>query len=63
MNTPQFDVVVYGATGFAGALTAEYLQDTVGAEVRWAVAGRSEDKLKRLVSELAERRPSAPPVA
>ena len=58
----SLDVVVYGATGFAGTLTAEYLQDTYGGDVRWAVAGRSEEKLKTLVHELAERRPEAPKV-
>ena len=63
MNQREFDVVVYGATGFAGTLTAEYLQDTYGGDVRWAVAGRDEAKLKRLIADLADRRPDAPAVA
>lgn len=62
MSTPRFDVVVYGATGFTGTLTAEYLQDTYGGGVRWAVAGRSQDKLEALVKALSERRPDAPVV-
>ncbi|WP_419809915.1 saccharopine dehydrogenase family protein [Sphingomonas sp.] len=39
----DFDVIVYGATGFTGRLVAEYLTQT-GA-TRWAMAGRSAAKL------------------
>ena len=39
----DFDVIVYGATGFTGRLVAEYLVQA-GA-TRWAMAGRSEAKL------------------
>lgn len=44
--TPQreFDIVVYGATGFVGKLTAEYLARAAG-DARIALAGRSQDKL------------------
>jgi short subunit dehydrogenase-like uncharacterized protein len=49
MNTSsKFDIVVYGATGFTGQLVAEYLavhyKDDKG--LKWAMAGRSLDKLK-----------------
>lgn len=42
-----FDVIVFGATGFTGTLVAEYLlrQYGIGRELRWAIAGRSADKL------------------
>lgn len=40
----EFDIVLYGATGFAGNLTAQYLANTGGA-ARIALAGRSVDKL------------------
>ncbi|BBY82916.1 saccharopine dehydrogenase NADP-binding domain-containing protein [Mycolicibacterium pulveris] len=40
----EFDIVLYGATGFAGKLTAAYLA-TAGADARIALAGRSETKL------------------
>ncbi|MEK9591638.1 MAG: saccharopine dehydrogenase, partial [Gammaproteobacteria bacterium] len=39
----EFDVVVWGATGFTGRLVAEYLAETYGTEMdqlSWAVAGR-----------------------
>ncbi|MGE2690877.1 saccharopine dehydrogenase family protein [Mycolicibacterium pulveris] len=40
----EFDIVVYGATGFVGKLTAEYLAEAAG-DARIALAGRSQDKL------------------
>lgn len=44
----EFDVIVYGATGFTGRLVAEHMLATygVGRDVRWAIAGRSKDKLE-----------------
>jgi short subunit dehydrogenase-like uncharacterized protein len=42
-----FDVVVYGASGFTGRLVAEYLaaRPADGTPLRWAMAGRSRDRL------------------
>ncbi len=40
----EFDIVLYGATGFAGKLTAEYLA-AAGSGARIALAGRSHDRL------------------
>jgi short subunit dehydrogenase-like uncharacterized protein len=42
-----FDIVVYGATGFTGQLVAEYLaaQYKNDSGLKWAMAGRSLDKL------------------
>ena len=52
MAEREHDVVVFGATGFTGALTAEYLAGAAGAG-RWAIAGRSRDKLERVRARLA----------
>ena len=43
----KFDIVVYGATGFTGQLVAEYLAANYAGQgaPRWAMAGRSLDKL------------------
>ncbi len=42
-----YDVIVFGATGFTGGLAAEYLARHHGSSgLRWALAGRSADKLK-----------------
>ena len=48
MAKRKFDVVVWGATGFTGQLVVEYLIATYGVEgeLNWAIAGRSEAKLK-----------------
>lgn len=45
------DVVVYGATGFVGALTARYLA-TSHPDARIALAGRSHSKLETLRADL-----------
>jgi short subunit dehydrogenase-like uncharacterized protein len=42
----SYDIVVFGATGFTGALTAEYLARHAPAETRWALAGRNQAKLE-----------------
>ena len=42
----DYDIIVYGATGFTGRLVAEYLgQQNV---TRWAMAGRSRAKLEEV---------------
>jgi short subunit dehydrogenase-like uncharacterized protein len=43
----KFDIVVYGATGFTGQLVAEYLalRYRADSDLKWAMAGRSLDKL------------------
>lgn len=50
----EFDVIVYGASGFTGRLVAEHLAARygLGGEVRWAMAGRSEDKLRQVRDEI-----------
>jgi short subunit dehydrogenase-like uncharacterized protein len=47
MSSSKFDIVVYGATGFTGQLVAEYLAANYkgDANLKWAMAGRSKDKL------------------
>ncbi|MCT4353238.1 saccharopine dehydrogenase NADP-binding domain-containing protein [Streptomyces sp. Je 1-79] len=52
-----YDVVLFGATGFVGELTAEYLAEYAPAGCRWALAGRSRDKLTALRERLAARWP------
>jgi short subunit dehydrogenase-like uncharacterized protein len=57
----EFDVVVWGATGFTGQLVAEYLLERYGVDgpLRWALGGRNESKLAVLRTELAKQVPSA----
>lgn len=50
----EFDIVVFGATGFTGRLVVEYLlqRHPPGSAVRWAMAGRSADKLAAVRDEV-----------
>jgi short subunit dehydrogenase-like uncharacterized protein len=49
----DLDLVVFGATGFTGGLTAEYLAEHGPDGLRWALAGRSPEKLERVRARLA----------
>lgn len=51
--TRPYDIVVFGATGFAGRLTAEYLAQAAPPNCRWAIAGRSATKLAAVRDDLA----------
>ena len=42
----EFDIIVYGATGYTGRLVAEYLKDKT--DLKWAMAGRSLSKLEEV---------------
>ncbi len=53
-----YDLVLWGATGFTGALVAEYLTRHHGARA-WALAGRSRDKLERVRAGLIAIDPKA----
>ena len=52
----NYDIIVYGATGFTGQLVAAYLarQYGVGDDLRWAIAGRSEAKLRSVRESLGD---------
>ncbi len=53
-NEKQFDVVVYGATGFTGQLVAEYLALNYpnSEDLSWAMAGRNLEKLKQVSAQI-----------
>jgi short subunit dehydrogenase-like uncharacterized protein len=50
----DFEIIVYGATGFTGRLVAEHLLKTYGAtgDLKWAIAGRNPAKLDEVRSEI-----------
>ena len=50
MEKREFDIIVWGATGFTGQLVVEYLTQTYGVdgELKWAIAGRNAEKLEAL---------------
>ena len=45
MSDRDYDIVLFGASGFVGKLTADYL---AGKPKKWAIAGRNKDKLAQL---------------
>jgi short subunit dehydrogenase-like uncharacterized protein len=53
----RLDLVLFGATGFTGELTARYLAEHAPAGCRWALAGRNRAKLEAVRTRLAELDP------
>ncbi len=58
MADRRFDIVVFGATGFTGGLTAEYLARNAPAGMSWALAGRNMSKLEQVRARLAAADPA-----
>ena len=50
--TRAYDVMIFGATGFTGGKTAEYLARHAPPGLRWAIAGRSRQKLDSIKARL-----------
>jgi len=55
----DLDLILFGATGFTGGLTAEYLAEHGPAGLRWALAGRSLDKLEKVRAHLDTIKPGS----
>lgn len=53
----EYDIVVFGATGFTGGLVAEYLANAPG-KFRWALAGRNRAKLEAIKTQLLSAHPT-----
>ncbi|KAH8660015.1 Saccharopine dehydrogenase-domain-containing protein [Xylariales sp. PMI_506] len=47
----QYDLVVYGATGYTGLMTVEHIATRFPVDLKWAVAGRSMDKVQKVVAD------------
>ena len=58
-----FDIVVFGATGFTGGKTAEYLARNAPPGLRWAIAGRSAASLQAVQQRLTAIDPRAAAVS
>ena len=54
MSDREFDVVIFGASGYTGKLVAEYMHDQYGDDqsIKYAIAGRNSEKLLELKKEL-----------
>jgi len=53
-HSRELDVVLFGATGFTGGLTAAYLADHGPDNLRWGLAGRNLAKLEQVRDDLGE---------
>lgn len=61
MKKRDFDLILWGATGFTGRLVAEHLvREGEARKLRWAVGGRNPDKLGAMLAEIGA--PSVPVV-
>ncbi len=56
----RYDLALFGATGFTGGLTAEYLAANAPEGLRWALVGRNRGKLEAVRARLAGASPGAP---
>lgn len=56
------DIVLLGATGFTGGLTADYLAQHLPVGATWAIAGRNTDKLAAVASRLSDAGGLAPSI-
>jgi short subunit dehydrogenase-like uncharacterized protein len=56
----QIDIALFGATGFTGGLTADYLASNAPEGMRWALVGRNRGKLEAVRSRLTAATPEAP---
>ena len=54
----KYDIVVFGATGFTGQLTAQYLALHGGDTLKWALAGRNPSRLEGVRRQLADLNPA-----
>jgi short subunit dehydrogenase-like uncharacterized protein len=56
----QYDLALFGATGFTGGLTADYLSANAPTGLRWALVGRNRAKLDAVAARLAATNPEVP---
>ena len=53
MTDKPFDIIVYGATSFVGQIVTRYMHDQFAdGSIKWAIAGRSESKLRQVSEEV-----------
>jgi len=48
----DYDIIIWGATGFTGKLVVEYFKDNAPRSLRWAIGGRDSKKLDEIKTEL-----------
>ncbi|KAL8370110.1 hypothetical protein RB595_000470 [Gaeumannomyces hyphopodioides] len=56
-HSRQYDIVLFGATGYTGLYAAEYIAESLPTDLSWAIAGRSRDKLEKIATDLKAQHP------
>ncbi|KAG4027194.1 hypothetical protein MFRU_032g00600 [Monilinia fructicola] len=50
-NEREYELVIFGATGYTGKFTAEHVATHLPTDLRWALAGRSSSKLEAVAAK------------
>ena len=58
----EYDLILLGATGYTGKLTAQYIFKSLPLDLKWAIAGRNKQKLQEVANSLKPLNPSRQPV-
>ncbi|KAI4133234.1 MAG: hypothetical protein LQ338_000292 [Usnochroma carphineum] len=53
----KYDLILLGATGYTGRLCAEHITKSLPTDLKWAVSGRSHERLSALVEEIKSYNP------
>jgi short subunit dehydrogenase-like uncharacterized protein len=53
----DLDLVLLGATGYTGRLTAEHVTQHLPTDLKWALAGRSFEKIEKVAQDLKQLNP------
>lgn len=53
----QYELILFGATGYTGKLTAEWISQHLPTDLKWAIAGRNTKKLQDVVEDLRKLSP------
>jgi short subunit dehydrogenase-like uncharacterized protein len=57
----QYELILYGATGYTGKLCAEHITKELPTDLKWAIAGRDRTKLAALAEKLKSTNPDRTP--
>ena len=58
----EYDLILLGATGYTGKLTARYIFKSLPLDLKWAIAGRNKQKLQEVANSLKPLNPLRQPV-
>lgn len=56
-SNPQYDLVLLGPTGYTGHFCAQHIVKNHPTNLKWAIAGRSAQKMEPIAQELKELNP------